>query len=175
MSLVSEVPAPRKAGVHPKLFKEAMAAIPSAVTIVTTWNADRTPAGATLSAVVPLSLDPSLMLACFDNRSETLRAIRAEQRFLIHVLSDGQQDLALSFARRCDNKFEGVRWRKGVMQLPQLPGCAVVIGCRLAHISPGGDHALVTGEITHLKSSKESCPLVYVQRQLIPLEIEGAE
>lgn len=55
MSLVSELPAVRKAkpkakaNVHPKLFKEAMAAIPSAVTIITTWNGDGTPAGATLS------------------------------------------------------------------------------------------------------------------------------
>jgi flavin reductase (DIM6/NTAB) family NADH-FMN oxidoreductase RutF len=154
------------------VFKDAMAVIPSAVTIVTSWAEDGAPAGATLSAVTALSLEPALMLACFDHKSETLKAIRASESFLIHVLADGQQDLARCFSRRCDTKFNEVAWKAGLMALPQLEGCAVTIACWLFQSLPGGDHTIIIGEIAQIETAKASGPLVYAHRKLHPLSNE---
>lgn len=151
-----------------------MAAIPSAVTVVTSRADDGAPAGATLSSVTSLSLEPPLMLACFDHKSETLKAVQSSKRFLIHVLADGQQDLALCFSRRCDCKFDEVAWETGLMALPQFSGCAVTIACRLVRSLPGGDHKIVIGEIEHIEMASASAPLVYAHRKLHPVKTTGA-
>jgi flavin reductase (DIM6/NTAB) family NADH-FMN oxidoreductase RutF len=159
-------------GIDPNAFKGAMAAMPSAVTVITTFASDGTPAGATLSAVTSLSMTPALMLACFDQHSDTLKAVRATGRFLIHVLADGQQELALAFAKKGNDKFLGLSWAKGPLGLPRFGGSAVTIACRLHDTIPGGDHAIVIGEITEIDIDSARPPLVYAERKLIPLPTE---
>lgn len=159
-------------GIDPNVFKGAMAAMPAAATVITTFAADGSPTGATLSAVTSLSLTPALMLACFDNRSETLKAVKATRRFLIHVLADGQQELALAFARKSADKFEGISWTEGPLGLPLLEGSAVTAACRLFQVVPGGDHAIVIGEIADIRIDGKRRPLVYAQRQLVPLRLK---
>lgn len=161
-------------GIDPNVFKGAMAAMPAAVTVITTLARDGSPTGATLSAVTPLSLSPALMLACFDHHSDTLTAIRATRRFLIHVLADGQQELARCFARKGLGKFDGVDWTEGPLQLPLLKGSAITVACCLSEVVPGGDHTIVLGEIADINMNSKLRPLVYAQQQFIPLMLEGA-
>lgn len=163
----------RESAIRPEIVKDAMAAIPSAVTIVTSWADDGTPAGATLSAVTSLSLDPPLMLACFNRTSETLKAIRFSGGFLIHVLAEGQQGLARCFSRRSNSKFGEVAWKTGLMAMPQFDGCAVTIACRLFQSLPGGDHIIVIGAIEHIEAAEVSGSLVYAHRELHPLRVTG--
>jgi flavin reductase (DIM6/NTAB) family NADH-FMN oxidoreductase RutF len=176
MSLVIDPPVVVDAsGIDPSVFKGAMAAIPSAVTVITTFAADGSPAGATLSAVTSLSMTPALMLSCFDQHSDTLRAVQATRRFLIHVLADGQQDLALAFAKKGSDKFLDVAWAKGPLGLPHFAGSAVTIACTLHDTIPGGDHAIVVGEIAEISVDGKRRPLVYAERQLIPLRTKRAK
>lgn len=162
-------------GIDPNVFKGAMAAMPSAVTVITAFAADGSPAGATLSAVTSLSMTPALMLACFDQHSDTLRAVRATRRFLIHILADGQQELALAFAKKSNEKFLDVPWTKGPLGLPHFEGGAVTIACTLHDTIPGGDHAIVIGEIAEIDIDRKRRPLVYAQRQFIPLRAKKAK
>jgi len=162
-------------GIDPKVFKGAMAAMPAAVTVITSFARDGNPAGATLSAVTSLSMRPALMLACFDHSSDTLKAIRATRRFLIHVLADGQQDLARCFACKGTNKFDSIDWIEGPLTLPLLKGSAITIACHLSDVVPGGDHSIVLGEIAEIKIDSNRRPLIYAERQLIPLALEAVE
>lgn len=157
-------------GIDPRAHRDAMAAIPAAVTVITSWSSDGQPVGATLSAVTSLSLEPALMLACFDRRSDTLKAIRASRRFMIHVLAHGQQDLAYAFSRKGPLKFDGVAWERGLLDLPQISGSAVTIACRTSKITAGGDHSIVIGEIVGLETDMQRDPIVYAQRKMISLE-----
>lgn len=176
MNMVIDHPVPvDTSGIDPNVFKGAMAAVPSAVTVITTFAADGTPAGATLSAVTSLSITPALMLACFDQRSDTLRAVRASERFLIHVLADGQQELALAFAKKGSEKFLGLPWTEGPLGLPRFDGSAVTIACRLHDTIPGGDHAIVIGEIAEIDMDRSRPPLIYAERRLIPLQTEKGD
>lgn len=173
MSMVIDPPVSvDTSGIDPSVFRGAMAAMPSAVTVITTFAADGSPAGATLSAVTSLSMTPALMLACFDHRSDTLKAVHATRRFLIHVLADGQQDLALAFAKKNSEKFLGITWTEGPLALPHFDGSAVTIACKLHDTVPGGDHAIVIGEIAEININSDRRPLIYAQRQLIPLQAE---
>ena len=56
-------------------FRNAIGHFATGVTVVTTVDADGQPVGTTANAVSSLSLDPPLILVCFDRSSLTLDAI----------------------------------------------------------------------------------------------------
>ncbi len=88
------------AGIGASVFRQAMGHFATGVTVVTSIGDDGEPVGTTASAVTSLSLDPPLVLVCFDRESQTLQAIRAHGAFAVNVLAAPQQHLSANFARR---------------------------------------------------------------------------
>jgi 3-hydroxy-9,10-secoandrosta-1,3,5(10)-triene-9,17-dione monooxygenase reductase component len=152
----------------PSLFRAAMAALPTGVTIVAASGADG-PAGATANAVSSLSIEPMLMLACLDRGSRTLLAVQAADRFGISVLHAGQEEIARSFATKAPvpEKWAGVAWseRDGI---PAIDGALAWIACDLRDVIAAGDHVIVTGEVRALETSAGD-PLVFHQGEYRPL------
>jgi 3-hydroxy-9,10-secoandrosta-1,3,5(10)-triene-9,17-dione monooxygenase reductase component len=134
----------------PTAFRAAMGMLPTGVTIVTATGPEG-PAGATANAVSSLSIEPMLMLACLDRGSRTLLAVQAANRFGISVLHAGQEEVARRFATKAPvpEKWEGVAWseRDGV---PAVEDALVFAACELRDVIAGGDHVIVTGEVTAL-------------------------
>jgi 3-hydroxy-9,10-secoandrosta-1,3,5(10)-triene-9,17-dione monooxygenase reductase component len=130
------------------------------VAIVTCQGADG-PTGLTTNAVTSLSLDPLLLLVCFDNDSRTLTAVREARRFAVNILRAGQEDLAAVFAskRVAREKFEAVTHSvdHGV---PVLDDALAWIACDLTELLPGGDHTIGIGAVTH-GAAGEGEPLVF--------------
>src|SRR5580704_2840959 len=81
-------------------FRQAMGHFATGVTVVTSIGDDGEPVGTTASAVTSVSLDPPLVLVCFDRASLTLRAIRSHGAFVVNVLAAPQKQLSANFARR---------------------------------------------------------------------------
>jgi 3-hydroxy-9,10-secoandrosta-1,3,5(10)-triene-9,17-dione monooxygenase reductase component len=152
----------------PARFRNAMAALPTGVTVVTASGTD-SPAGATANAVCSLSIEPMLMLACLDRGSRTLLAVQAADCFGISVLHAGQEEIARAFATKAPvpEKWEGVAWseRDGI---PAIDDALVWIACDLRDVLAAGDHVIVTGEVTALALS-EGDPLVFYGGQYLPL------
>ncbi len=153
----------------PAGFRRAMAALPTGVTIVTALGPEG-PAGATANAVCSLSIEPMLMLACLDRGSRTLLAAQAANRFGISVLHEGQEEIARAFATKAPvaEKWAGVEWgeRDGV---PAIEGALAFVACDLRDVIAGGDHVIVTGEVTELKAGGDGTPLVFHGGQYRPL------
>lgn len=139
-----------------------MARLPTGVTVVTAIGPDG-PSGLTANAVVSLSLNPPLMLACLDRGSRTLRAVEQAGRFGINVLRAGQGDLARSFSSKAPSreKWSGVAWRKRD-GIPELDGALVWVGCQLQDVLSGGDHVIVTGTVVGL-DARDGEPLVFYE------------
>jgi flavin reductase (DIM6/NTAB) family NADH-FMN oxidoreductase RutF len=141
-------------------FRAAMGTLPTGVTVVTAAG-PAGPAGATANAVASLSIEPMLMLACLDRGSRTLLAVQAANRFGVSVLHAGQEALARSFATKAPvaDKWEGVAWseRDGI---PAIDGALVWVGCKLRDVIAGGDHVIVTGEVSDLATGGGD-PLVF--------------
>lgn len=133
----------------------------SGVAIVTCEGPDG-PAGLTTSAVTSLSLDPLLLLVCFDNGSRTLAAVQSARRFAVNVLRAGQEDLALVFAskRVQREKFEAVT-HTVAHGVPVLDGALAWLACDLAETIPGGDHTIGIGAVTHMHADAHGEPLLY--------------
>src|SRR3546814_4469031 len=86
-------------------FKDAMAALPSGVTIVTTCDDAWRPWGFTASAITSLSMDPPLVLICLAKSARCHPAFMALDRWNIHILGEEHTELAYRFASRDADKF----------------------------------------------------------------------
>ena len=157
----------------PEEFRRAMALLPTAVTIITT-RGEAGPAGATANAVVSLSLDPPLMLACLDRGSRTLEVLRAADRFGISVLGERQSSLAREFASKVPHseKFRDVSHaeREGV---PMIDGAIAWISCSVRELHEGGDHVLAIGEVLEVVAEGGE-PLVFHAGEYRPLDRASA-
>lgn len=134
----------------PELFKLAAGHWASGVAIITAADPSGQLVGLTMSAVTSLSLDPMQFLIAVDKRSASLPAIRDSGLFCINFLSAGQRDVAMRFAGKSANKFEGVEHRFLANGLPVIDGNLVTLGCRVAQILHGGDHDIVIGDVEHV-------------------------
>jgi flavin reductase (DIM6/NTAB) family NADH-FMN oxidoreductase RutF len=144
-------------------FRHAMGHFATGVTVVTSLDADGRPVGTTASAVTSLSLEPPLILICFDLGSLTLRAIRGHGAFVVNVLAAAQRQLSVNFARRgVAAAWDGVRHRHGPTGSPRLEGVLAVLECTVEHRLPGGDHEIVIGRVRHIQTSaSQDAPLVW--------------
>jgi flavin reductase (DIM6/NTAB) family NADH-FMN oxidoreductase RutF len=131
------------------------------VAIVTSHGPDG-PAGLTTNAIASLSLEPLLLLVCFDNASRTLPAVRASGRFAVNVLRAGQDDLAAVFAskRVPHEKFAAVT-HEIAHGVPVLDGALAWLACDLRDLHPGGDHTIGVGAVTHMDADPDGEPLVF--------------
>lgn len=137
-------------------FREVMGRFATGVTVVTTTG----PAGLTTNAVASLSLEPVLLLACFDAGSRTLGAVRASGRFAVNVLAAGQDDLARRFATKDEDKFAGVPHaeRHGV---PILDDALAWLACEVRALHRGGDHVIGVGEVVAM-DERPGDPLLFL-------------
>ena len=119
------------------------------------------PTGLTTNAITSLSLDPLLLLVCFDNSSRTLPVVREARRFAVNVLRAGQEELAAAFAskRLAEQKFEAVT-HTVAHGVPVLDDALAWVACDLVELLPGGDHTIGIGAVIDGEAS-DGEPLVF--------------
>jgi len=154
--------------VDDRAFRDTMGLFPTGVCVVTAIG-PHGPAGLTTNAVTSLSLDPPLLLVCFDNASRTLPVVREAERFAVNILRTGQEELAKTFASKAlpDEKFAAVTHTvdHGV---PVLDDALAWLACDLQALHPGGDHTIGVGAVTQLGAS-EGEPLLFVRGSYVSL------
>ncbi|MBA3327401.1 MAG: flavin reductase family protein [Solirubrobacterales bacterium] len=142
-------------------FRDTIGHFATGVTIVTAAGPDG-PAGMTTNAVTSLSLDPMLLLVCFEQASRTLPVVRDAGRFAVNVLRAGDEDLAALFATKAvaRAKFESVAHGEehGV---PVLDRALAWIACDLRSLQEAGDHVIAIGEVLGTGVDGDDDPLVW--------------
>ena len=141
-------------------FRAVMGHFATGVTVVT-GSGPGGAVGMTTNAVCSLSLDPLLVLVCFDNTARTLPVVRATGRFGVNVLEAGQQGLAGQFASKLppEEKFELVA--HGIEHgVPILDGALAWLACELRELVAGGDHTIGIGSVLAMAHG-EGEPLVW--------------
>ncbi len=141
-------------------FRAAVGRFATGVCVITS-HSDNGPTGLTLNAFASLSLEPLLLVVCFDKTSRTLAAARHYGRVGVNVLAADQEELALRFAGKGteDEKFAGLAWRDegGV---PVLDGVAAWLTGPLRELLPGGDHLIGVVEAERFETGSGE-PLVF--------------
>jgi flavin reductase (DIM6/NTAB) family NADH-FMN oxidoreductase RutF len=131
-------------------FKEAMAAVPTGVAIVSTANQAGF-RGLAASSFTSVSLEPPLVLVCLDSYAQTREAVAARGAFNLSVLERSQEFMAERFSGRAplvDPSWREVPHRLGGNGLPIVEGCVAWFECELRELYPAGDHDIALGEVT---------------------------
>jgi flavin reductase (DIM6/NTAB) family NADH-FMN oxidoreductase RutF len=148
-------------------YRAVMGHFTTGVAVVTAQGADGA-IGMTTNALCSLSLDPLLLLVCFDYEARTLSVVREARRFAVNVLRAGQAGLAGQFASKIpsDRKFEDVE-HSLVHGAPILEDALAWLVCDLRDLLPGGDHVIGIGEVVAM-GHDEGEPLVWYRGSYVP-------
>lgn len=157
---MSTTPASTATAIPARALRDAFGAFATGVTVVTAVRPDGEPVGITANSFASVSLDPPLALWSLANTSPSLPAFASGAPFSIHILADGQRDLAMHFARSGKDKFEvDAAWRMNP-EPPKLHGVRARLDCRVYALHPGGDHTIIVGEVLAVTRNTAS-PLLF--------------
>ena len=148
--------------VGPDHFRSVMGTFATGVTVVTATSPEG-PVGMTANAVCSLSLEPLLLLVCFDNTARTLNVVRETERFGVNVLAGGQEDLARLFASKAPEHAKFAEVAHTVQDgIQVIEGGLAWVGCRLERLVPGGDHTIGIGAVEAAEAAPdEREPLIW--------------
>lgn len=149
--------------VSPAELRDAMGHFATGVTVITSIDSNGEPVGTTANAVTSLSLEPPLILVCFDLKSATLAAIRGHGAFAVNVLGRRQRHLSANFAKRgLSAAWDDVTHHRGPTGSPRLADVIAVIECTVERSFPGGDHEIIIGRVRHAETNAEGAtPLLF--------------
>jgi len=128
-------------------FRHALGIFASAVTVVTTRDAEGHDLGITVTAFSSLSLDPPLILICIDHRAAIHDSFSLGRAFAVNILSAQQDEISQRFASRVTDRFAGVTTREGKLGVLTLENTSATLECLVTKLLPGGDHTIVVGSV----------------------------
>lgn len=141
-------------------YRAALSRFASGVTVVTSRDVLGTDYGMTVSAFSSLSLSPPLVLVCISRSASWHAAIGESSHFVVHVLSDAQEEYSRRFASERAGRFGGVEYTRTNAGVILLPDTIATLDCRITARHDGGDHAIVVGAVEQARVS-DGDPLLY--------------
>ncbi|MFN6955643.1 MAG: flavin reductase [Acetobacteraceae bacterium] len=154
-------------------FRNAMARLGAAVTIVTT-DGPGGRAGLTASAVCSVTDDPPTLLVCVNRAASALPALRANGVLCVNLLCASQQALSNRFAgmdgaATMEDRFALGAWHAGELGAPMLGGAVASLECRIADIVEKGTHSVLFAEVQSVAFGPEGPALVWWGRHYHPV------
>ena len=159
----------------PPLFKEAMAAFPSGVTIMTTVDVDGQPRGFAASSFCSVSMDPALVLVCIAKTAQCHDAFVESDDWAIQIAGSDHLDLVTRFASKGADKFGGGEFVADDRGVPVLLDASVLLECKAHGRLDGGDHTILIARVVEV-ALRDHPPVLYFQRgfhdrQRVPVAI----
>ena len=165
-------------------FRVVMGRFATGITVVTTFDGGN-PAGITVNALSSVSLDPPLVMVALDRSRFITPMVRANGRYAVNVLGEGQQALSDCFAHAPVSPgreaFCGAAWHPGPTGMPLLDGSIATLECTVVQTFSAGDHDLFIGRVDSLDAPGEdgptpgaATPLLYFRRRYLRVR-EGAD
>ncbi len=136
-----------------------MRRIASSVSVITSFY-EGNAHGMTATAVTSVSADPPTLLIVVNRSARSHAFIEKSRRFVVHVLSVEQTDLAKRFAAGVDDQFAGLDYTTDAYGCPLLSGVAATFSCTTSTVSEVATHTVFIGEVASVRCS-EAMPLLY--------------
>lgn len=140
-------------------LRQIFSTFATGVTVVTAYDGEGAPIGITANSFSSVSLDPPLLLWCLDNRSRHLQAFSKGASFAVHILGEGQEHVAMEFARSGASSLQ-LRGQGGRGGTPKIDDVLARIECHVTGLHVAGDHTVIFGEIDGAEIA-EVFPLVF--------------
>ena len=122
--------------------------IPSGVFVVTLTSGDRTN-GYAAGWVVRVSEVPVIVQVAVWERNYSFELAQDATHFVVHVLEEGQQDMARHFGQQCGravDKLARYETRSGRSGVPVLVDCLAHLECEVVFRRQFGDHIVLVGK-----------------------------
>ena len=150
------------------VFRDVIGRFASGVTVITTTEQGRDH-GTTASAVSSLSMDPPMVLVCLNRTSDTQAAILSSGVFGVNILAEDQDRIAYKFAKKGEDKFDGVAVDRGATGVPLVRDALAHIECEVKETVAGGTHTVFLAEVQQA-AGREGPPLTYFRGKFGRLE-----
>lgn len=143
------------------LFREALAAFPTGVTVITVRDEHGRPCGMTANAFCAVSLEPPLVLVCVNRSASTHDRIVREGSFGVNILSETSEEISRHCARPGSDKHLRDEWLvERNVRTPHLKDAAAYLHCCVESAHPAGTHSIIVGAVIEVVSRLHE-PLLY--------------
>jgi flavin reductase (DIM6/NTAB) family NADH-FMN oxidoreductase RutF len=150
-----------QAPVDPEQFRTVFGHFATGVVVITCTGPGGG-GGMTANAVSSVSLDPLLLLVCFENQARTLPLVRDAGRFAVNILRRGSEDVARAFASKIPEAEKlGTAAHRIEHGAPILDAALAWLVCDLDQLIPAGDHTIALGAVTDLGHTEDQQPLLW--------------
>jgi len=150
-----------RAGSDSATLRRAMGCYATGVTVVTARARDGEPVGLTANSFTSVSLDPPLLLVCPALSAATTQVLLEAEHFAVNILSDQQDNLSRLFATKGTDRFAETQFETWHHDVPIIRDAIANFECRRYSIGDGGDHAILVGQVEHVRFAEEGDPLLY--------------
>jgi flavin reductase (DIM6/NTAB) family NADH-FMN oxidoreductase RutF len=141
-------------------FRELCGRFATGVVIITTLDADGSPAGMTANSFASVSLHPPLISINVEHAAEMHRILGGTSNFALNILEAGQEALSRRFAEPHPSRFAGIGHRPGPRGLPLLEGALATLECETVQAVEAGDHTILIARVVG-GEVHEGRPLLY--------------
>jgi flavin reductase (DIM6/NTAB) family NADH-FMN oxidoreductase RutF len=154
---------------NPQYFRKVFGHLPTGVVVVTGRSLDDELVGVTIGSFASISLDPPLAGFFIGRASRSWSLIAARGKFCANVLAASQTELCWRFAKDATDglvgsRFDGLEVGVSANGSPLLPGVVATIDCDVHAVHSFGDHDLVVGSVSALRTLQTDVPaMVFVQ------------
>lgn len=142
------------------LLKEALAAFPTGVTVITAADADDTPLGMTANAFCAVSVDPAFVLVCVNRSTRTHETLVQRKRFGVNILSEAAEHISNHCARMGSDKQLDVGWLVEGDGSPHLKDASAFLDCAIESCHAVGTHSVIIARVLRVVSHIRE-PLLY--------------
>jgi flavin reductase (DIM6/NTAB) family NADH-FMN oxidoreductase RutF len=159
--------------IDPLTMRRTIGRFATGVAVVTVHDGSE-PHGMTVNSLTSVSLDPPLLLVCLTIGARTTDAVVQAGRFAVNILGARQEEIALRFARRGADHFNGLPLRYGDHQVPVVPEALAHLECVVERHFEAGDHIVVIGEVRRV-CDRAGAPLAFLGGRFGDLAERGQE
>lgn len=145
-----------------------MSRFPAGVGVVTAFDTQGRPWGATCLSVCKITLSPPSVLVCLRDKSPILQALLSRSRFAVNMLHREASTTAEMFASADPDRFALTSCHiDPAAGGPHLTDASHTIAdCAVADVIGVGDHAVVIGRVFYLSGDETTpTPLLYGLRR----------
>lgn len=140
----------------PKALRGAFGRFMTGVTVVTTRGSDGQLVGFTANSFTSVSMTPPLLLVCPGRHLSSFAQFSAARHFAVSVLAEGQEDVAMRFAGKTEDRFAPGDWQADLHGSALIDGRAAGFSCEVSQSVPAGDHLVLIGEVTDFDQTEKA-------------------
>lgn len=155
-------------------FRTACGMFATGVTAVTAIDAHGELAALTVNSFTSVSMDPQQILVCIAFQSSSYPVLSTAERLAVHVLTDGQEEIARRLATAGlsgAERLSEVGWLPGPGKEPHISHVAARLAGRVSNRVDSGDHVIIVVDVDHVETGDgQGASLVFLSGRFVTVD-----